>query len=51
MELLDKHNNDCIDGYEQIIQDYRMGSTALDCSVMITLKKIHENGIIENDRY
>jgi hypothetical protein len=38
---------ECTNGYDRILQDYRMGSTALDCSVMITLKRI--GGEIEND--
>ena len=40
MEFLEKNTN-CNDGYDQIIQNYRMGSTALDCSVMVTFRRIN----------
>jgi Inositol-pentakisphosphate 2-kinase len=46
MELLDKSNGtlaNSLDEYRQILQDYRMGSTALDCSIMVTFKRINEN--------
>ncbi|CAG9802832.1 unnamed protein product [Chironomus riparius] len=51
MEYLEDNIN-CEDGYGQIIQDYRMGSTALDCSVMITFRQINvnEDFNIESDK-
>lgn len=42
MEYLENCDADLKEGYEQIIQDYRMGSTALDCSVMVTFRRINE---------
>lgn len=44
---------DCInyeDNYDQIVQDYRMGSTALDCSVMITFRRVMANESYDIDR-
>lgn len=49
MEYLEKNIN-YEDGYEQIIQDYRMGSTALDCSVMITFRQINVGENFDIDR-
>jgi hypothetical protein len=41
MEFFEREGDNVIDGYERILQDYRMGSTALDCSVMVTLKRLN----------
>lgn len=47
-----------MENYEQTIQDYRMGSTALDCSVMVTFRRINEanfdierNNLIDKNHY
>ena len=50
MEYLEDNIN-CEDGYDQIIQDYRMGSTALDCSVMVTIRQINVNEDFDIERY
>lgn len=41
MELLDNSETNLCEDYEQIIRDYRVGSTALDCSVMVTFRRIN----------
>ena len=42
MDFLDRSNEplSCHEGTEPILQNYKVGSTALDCSIMITLKRI-----------
>jgi inositol-pentakisphosphate 2-kinase len=42
MESFESSLDERMENYEQIIQDYRMGSTALDCSVMVTFRRINE---------
>lgn len=32
---------DCDVAIQEILQDYKMGSTALDCSIMLTLRRIN----------
>lgn len=50
MELLDNSDANFVENCEQIIQDYRIGSTALDCSVMVTFRRINEaNFDVERD--
>lgn len=50
MEYLEKNCDVQLkEGYEQIIQDYRMGSTALDCSVMVTFRRINEENFDVRD--
>lgn len=50
MELLDHSDTKLTENNEQIIQDYRIGSTALDCSVMVTFRRINEaNFDVERD--
>lgn len=50
MELLDSDSANFAEESEQIIQDYRIGSTALDCSVMVTFRRINEaNFDVERD--
>ncbi|KAG5682857.1 hypothetical protein PVAND_012178 [Polypedilum vanderplanki] len=49
MEFFEKEGMNAIDGYEKIVQDYRLGSTALDCSVMITLRKVNCNESFDNE--
>ena len=34
---------DCDVNIHQILQDYKIGSTALDCSIMLTLKRFNGN--------
>lgn len=52
MEFFEKDQSviECSKGYDRILQDYRMGSTALDCSVMITFRKINGENF-DNDRW
>lgn len=40
MEIYDKRD-DCESNDETVLQNYKIGSTALDCSIMITIKKIN----------
>lgn len=50
MELLENNEDDFGDDCSQIIQDYRIGSTALDCSVMVTFRRINETNFdVERD--
>lgn len=43
MEILDKLDDpiDCDVSRQTTLQDYKIGSTALDCSIMITLRRVN----------
>ena len=43
MEFLENSEEKLSNDLEQIVQEYRIGSTALDCSVMVTFRRINEN--------
>jgi hypothetical protein len=45
MQALDELEKlmDCDASIHQILQEYKIGSTALDCSIMVTLRRLNGN--------